>query len=381
MSNNVIITIKKELRAILRDKKSLMTMLAMPFLVPLIIFLYSFIFDSVGNDNKKYNVGTLYEVSDEEKNITDEFNLNITKYDDIESAKEAYNKKQIDAYIKKDGNNYIIYTKESSSNNVSMIISSYLESYNNYLALDYLEGIGADPDRVYSNITYTLEDVSGSNMMTSMIISFSIMFAMMAITMTAITCATDIIAGEKEKGTLETILTFPIKSTEFIMGKYISIVIVGVVTTLISLILMSVSMFVAQNSFEVYKDISLHIDLSMILFMFLIMCTYSLFISGAAIAIASNSKSYKEAQSALQPLSFITVAPMFMNILGIGITTFISFIPGVGPIVLLDSILNNGIRNGDIINLIIVVISTLVYSCILIKFISKQYKNENVLFS
>jgi sodium transport system permease protein len=381
MNKSILITIKKELRGILREKKSLMTMLAMPLLVPFIIFSYSFLFDSMVDKEKEYNVGITYEMSESEEKLMDEFHLKVKKYDDSKKAKDGYNKKEIDAYITKEDNKYTIYTKENSSNQVGMIIEKYFEAYNNVLALDYLNEIGANPEKVYSNITYTVEDISGGNMMTSMIVSFSIMFAMMAITMTAITCATDIIAGEKEKGTLETILTFPIKSTDFIMGKYISIVIVTVTTTLISLVLMAVSLFIASNTFSVFKDISLNIDLSMMLFMFLVMIAFSLFISGATIALASKSKTYKEAQSSLQPLSFITMVPMFMNLLGYGITTTIAFIPGVGPTVLLDSILNNGIKSGDMLNLVIVVLSTLVYAIILVKYISIQYKKESVLFS
>ena len=322
-----------------------------------------------------------YEMSEPEEKLLEEFNLTPKIYKDSKDAKEGYNKKEIDAYITKDGSKYTIYTKENSSNQVGMIIEKYFESYNNVLALDYLNDIGANPEKVYSNITYVSEDISGGNMMTSMIVSFSIMFAMMAITMTAITCATDIIAGEKEKGTLETILTFPIKSTDFIMGKYISIVIVTVTTTLISLVLMSISLFIASNTFTVFKDISLNVDLSMMLFMFLVMVAFSLFISGATIALASKSKTYKEAQSSLQPLSFITMVPMFMNLLGYGITTTIAIIPGVGPTVLLDSILNNGIKSGDMINLVIVLVTTLIYAAILVKYISIQYKKESVLFS
>ena len=381
MNKSILITIKKELRGILREKKSLMTMLAMPLLVPFIIFSYSFLFDSMTDETKKYNVGITYEMSEPEEKLLEEFNLTPKIYKDSKDAKEGYNKKEIDAYITKDGSKYTIYTKENSSNQVGMIIEKYFESYNNVLALDYLNDIGANPEKVYSNITYVSEDISGGNMMTSMIVSFSIMFAMMAITMTAITCATDIIAGEKEKGTLETILTFPIKSTDFIMGKYISIVIVTVTTTLISLVLMSISLFIASNTFTVFKDISLNVDLSMMLFMFLVMVAFSLFISGATIALASKSKTYKEAQSSLQPLSFITMVPMFMNLLGYGITTTIAIIPGVGPTVLLDSILNNGIKSGDMINLVIVLVTTLIYAAILVKYISIQYKKESVLFS
>ena len=80
--NNVFITIKKELRTILRDKKSLMMMLITPIMIPLFIFIFSYVYDKLmnTNENEKYYVGINYNLNDIEKNLINE-NLEIKYYE------------------------------------------------------------------------------------------------------------------------------------------------------------------------------------------------------------------------------------------------------------------------------------------------------------
>ena len=56
--------------------------------------------------------------------------------------------------------------------------------------------------------------------------------------MTAIVVATDATSGEKERGTLETILTFPVKSTEFVAGKYLATALLSSILGIVSYFLM-----------------------------------------------------------------------------------------------------------------------------------------------
>ena len=83
MNNAVIITVKKELRGIIRDKKSLLMMLVTPLLIPVFIFLFSGIYDSMMNKDttvKEYNVGINYELTSIEKDIIKELNFDYTNY-------------------------------------------------------------------------------------------------------------------------------------------------------------------------------------------------------------------------------------------------------------------------------------------------------------
>ena len=60
MNNRVLITIKKELRGIIRDKKSLMMMLVTPILIPIFILLFSYMYETMLDKDEStntYNIG------------------------------------------------------------------------------------------------------------------------------------------------------------------------------------------------------------------------------------------------------------------------------------------------------------------------------------
>ncbi len=385
MNNAIITTIKKELRGILRDKKSLMMMLLTPLMIPLFIFMFSFVYDSMMNDDTtdKYQIGINYNMNNVEQEIIKDMDFETKYYSTKEEMQTAFEKGELDAYAIKSNNNYLIYSNEKGQDSyfASISFSSYLDAYNNYLAQNYLSSINADMNRVYNNISYDFEELHGSNDMVNEIITMGFIFAIMAISLTAIYCATDSTAGEKERGTLETFLTFPIKSEELIIGKFLAIFISCLITSLISTILAVVSFGLASNMFEIYKDTVLNFNFVTITMGLLIMVAFSVFISGLCIAIASLSKSYKEAQSSLTPVSLLTMIPMFLDILEINMTPILALIPVVNHTMLLKTVFCGTIQTTDLINIIIMFVSTIIYSVIIIKLITKQYKSEKVLFS
>lgn len=385
MNNAIITTIKKELRGILRDKKSLMMMLLTPLMIPLFIFMFSFVYDSMMNDDTtdKYQIGINYNMNNVEQDIIRDMDFETKYYSTKEEMQTAFEEGELDAYAIKSNNSYLIYSNEKGQDSyyASISFSSYLDAYNNYLAQNYLSSINADMNRVYNNISYDFEALHGSNDMVNEIITMGFIFAIMAISLTAIYCATDSTAGEKERGTLETFLTFPIKSEELIIGKFLAIFISCLITSLISTILAVVSFGLASNMFEIYKDTVLNFNFVTITMGLLIMVAFSVFISGLCIAIASLSKSYKEAQSSLTPVSLLTMIPMFLDILEINMTPILALIPVVNHTMLLKTVFCGTIQTTDLINIIIMFVSTIIYSVIIIKLITKQYKSEKVLFS
>ena len=59
--------------------------------------------------------------------------------------------------------------------------------------------------------------------------NYAFLFIIMAITVSATYPATDTTAGERERGTLETLLTFPIKSKDIILGKFLGVTVSSVI--------------------------------------------------------------------------------------------------------------------------------------------------------
>ncbi len=382
--NNVFITIKKELRTILRDKKSLMMMLITPIMIPLFIFIFSYVYDKLmnTNENEKYYVGINYNLNDIEKNLISE-NLEIKYYENKDDMQKAYETNKIDAYVIKTNENYDIYVNDKTKNSslASNYFANFLSNYNDYLAQNYLSEIGADFNKVYKNITYNYVNLSGSDDLINTIVTMGFIFAVMANSLTAIYTATDIIASEKERGTLETILTFPIKNEELIIGKYLSIVISCLITSIISIVLTVVSFIIASKMFNIYNEAILNFNFSTITMGLLIMFTFSIFVSGLCIFIASKTKSYKEAQSSLTPVSLFTMIPMILDTLGIKMNLTLSLIPIVNHATFLKMIFCQTIGKNDIMFMLVMFISTIIYSVILIILISKDYKTEKVLFS
>ena len=379
--NNILITLKKELKLIIRDKKSLLMMAITPLFIPIFVILMSYIYEelTVNKDDKTYQIGVNYELSSTERELLSD-EVKYTVYSSSKELEEAYNSNKILAYIVKDNNSYNIYANIQSEDGsmVTSLITNYLDNYNNYLGQSYLVNNNIDLSKVYNNLNYNVTEIKGESIFGNQIILMAITFTIMAITLSCIYTSTDTTAGEKERGTLETILTFPIRRKELIFGKYLAIFISGIVTLLIGVFLSIVSLYYVKNSFSIYDNVIFNINTITILLTILILLFYTLFISGLCITIASFTKSFKEAQSALTPISLVTCIPMFLEMLNINISGVLSFIPIINHTIVINNILTSSI---NINNILITIISSIIYIIVLLLFINKMYKSEKILFN
>lgn len=379
--NNILITLKKELKLIIRDKKSLLMMAITPLFIPIFVILMSYIYEelTVNKEDKTYQIGVNYELSSTEKELLSD-EVKYTVYSNLKELEEAYNSNKILAYIVKNNNSYNIYANIQSEDGsmVTSLITNYLDNYNNYLGQNYLVNNNIDLSKVYNNLNYNVTEIKGESIFGNQIILMAITFTIMAITLSCIYTSTDTTAGEKERGTLETILTFPISRKELIFGKYLAISISGIVTLLIGVFLSIVSLYYVKNSFSIYDNVIFNINTITILLTILILLFYTLFISGLCITIASFTKSFKEAQSALTPISLVTCIPMFLEMLNINISGVLSFIPIINHTIVINNILTSSI---NINNILITIISSIIYIIVLLLFINKMYKSEKILFN
>ena len=378
MKNNLWNILKKELREMFRDKKSLSMMLVIPIFVPLIVLGMSALFEVQANkDIEEYNkIGFAYELSEEEKNIAKELNIEVNEGNEDE-LKTKYENDEIDLYITKDGNKYILNGNDSDvTTYAKTLMESYFNVYKEYLQSGYLQANNVNPNDVLNIITVEENITEEENMFVSYIRNYAFVFIIMAITVSATYPATDTTAGERERGTLETLLTFPIKSRDIIVGKFLA---VTILTGIISLVLAIISVAIAQNAFSIYEGLNIMFSPISILLSVIIIIAYSFFISGLCIAIASSSKTFKEAQSALTPLTFISLFPgMIAFMIGVTGTPLLSIIPFINYVVVFT---DTSAGNVDWLNIALMVISTIIYISIVLTYIIKQYKSEKILFS
>lgn len=379
--NKILLVLKKEIREIFRDKKSLSMMLVIPIIMPLLLIglCYLFEIEQKENPEKEYNIGFNYQLDEIEKEIITNLNINSKN----KNIKELYEKGDINAYIEKENNNYYINYDENNPESLETMAkaTSYLEQYKLYLQNNYLIDKNINPDEVINiiKINYNTLNKKNDNFYINYITSYAFLFIIMAITISATYPATDTTAGEKERGTLETLLTYPIKSKDIIIGKFLSVSLSSMVTGILSFILTTLAFIYISNNISLFKDLSIIPNIKQATITLLIIISYSLLISGLCISIASLSKSFKEAQSKLTPLTFISVFPGMITFLADIKTNFlISITPFINYIQIYNNINKN---NYNYLYIISMFISTILLITIVLYIIIKQYKSEKVLFN
>ena len=379
--NKTLLILKKELREVFRDKKSLAMMLIIPVLIPLIIIGMSALFESeTSTDVNTYNkIGFNYELSDIELEILDSLEIDYS-INDTEDLEEEFNKQEINSYITKENNHYVINYDSANieSSGSASLAESFLETYKSVLEENYLSNSNVDVSEFNNLLTYEEKTQEQQNYFANYIVNYAFLFILMAITVSATYPATDATAGEKERGTLETLLTFPIKSKDIIIGKLLSVTLSSIITGVLGLILSVLAILYVGNTYDIYSGSTL-LNASIIIYALIIIIAYSIMISGLCIAIASMSASFKEAQSALTPLTFIAFFPgMIVFMIDISNNAILSLIPFINFSMIFTDVTNN---NLNILYLILMFISTIVIITIVITYIIRQYKSEKILFN
>lgn len=381
MKSNLGNILKKEMRELFRDRKSLAMMLIIPVFIPLIIIGMSALFESQINKGvEEYNrIGFGYELSQVERELASQMEIEAVQGSPEQLASD-YENGGIDLYITKEGNTYTINSDGSDTASYATgLVERYLEVYRQHLQQEYLAAEGVDPEAVFDILTVEENVIEGDNYFAGYIKNYAFLFIIMAITVSATYPATDTTAGERERGTLETLLTFPVKSRDIIVGKFMGVTVSAAVTGLVSLVLAIIFLIIAKSMFSIYEGVDIMFSpVSIILAIFVILA-YSMFISGLCIAVAGRSKTFKEAQSALTPLIFISFFPgMIAFMMGVTGSPLLSIVPFLNFVVVFTDV-NNG--SVELLDILLMLVSTGAYIAAVLTYVIKQYKSEKVLFA
>lgn len=381
MKSNLGNILKKEMRELFRDRKSLAMMLIIPVFIPLIIIGMSALFESQINKGvEEYNrIGFGYELSQVERELASQMEIEAVQGSPEQLASD-YENGEIDLYITKEGSTYTINSDGSDTASYATgLAERYLEVYRQHLQQEYLAAEGVDPEAVFDILTVEENVIEGDNYFAGYIKNYAFLFIIMAITVSATYPATDTTAGERERGTLETLLTFPVKSRDIIVGKFMGVTVSAAVTGLVSLVLAIIFLIIAKRMFSIYEGVDIMFSpVSIILAIFVILA-YSMFISGLCIAVAGRSKTFKEAQSALTPLIFISFFPgMIAFMMGVTGSPLLSIVPFLNFVVVFTDV-NNG--SVELLDILLMLVSTVAYIAAVLTYVIKQYKSEKVLFA
>ncbi len=195
--------------------------------------------------------------------------------------------------------------------------------------------------------------------------------------------AMDLTAGEKERGTMETILSSPISRVDLVFGKFFLVLTTALVTAGLSVTSMGVSFAVLghlhafDKAGEDAAQLQLHIGLGTVLSIFIMVLPIAVLFAAGLMTVALFAKSYKEAQSYISPLMFVVIIPAVAAMLPIDLDAKLAFVPILNASLLCKELVT-GTYHWNFIAIIF--LSTCVYAGIALFLAVKMFQREDVLF-
>ena len=396
---------KKELTDYVRDWRTLLAIVVVPLLMfPAIFFIFPLVMQSELDERQSLELDAIVESNKNESEleyILSQFSNNSLNYsfETFDDKLELNNTELVENDIKNsnvdiilrlyfDSNSsiweyYIIYdSTQESSGEAYLRISHILNSWEKNMTSERLNEAGLDEDVILNPLRPDSSiqdgDVSTAAEQAGFVFSFIIPVFVTIWTATAgVQPSIDFTAGERERGTLESLLCSPCSRFELLLGKWFAVIcIVGVSISLqLAGLIFAISFIMSGNLLQP-PDLSLS---SMILFLVAI-TVFAIMVVALEIALAIRSRSVKEAGTILGPMTLFFFLPaifaQFINLEGIEIIWFL--VPGVNVLLAMRELLQNEII---FLHVLVWISSSLIYAGCATWYASRQFLREDLVES
>ena len=268
----------------------------------------------------------------------------------------------------------VIYKSENTFPNMQVYYNS------DYRTSEFLYSyVSAAANAIYASYTVNGDasinpNVGSSSSMLMSIMSFIVpMVTISLVFSSCISSCPESIAGEKERGTLSSILITPIKRTEFVLGKFGALIIVSLVSGLISGAGLILSL---PNMLSSTSGLAISLSASQVVLLVLSLVSLALLFVAISTMVSTFAKSIKEASAYLGPLMVVF---MMFGILP-GILSYsplwMAFIPVMNVSGLVSSSLTGAM---DLAYMLITLGMNLVYTALLIYLTALMFKSERIM--
>ncbi|MEY4190181.1 MAG: hypothetical protein RIR17_917, partial [Planctomycetota bacterium] len=190
--------------------------------------------------------------------------------------------------------------------------------------------------------------------------------------------AVDLCAGEKERGTMETLLISAATRSEIVLGKFLAIWAFSTVTALLNIFTLGVT---ATHLSMTYMNMSLFYPMLMV-WALLLLLPLGAFFSALSLAIGAYARSSREGQYYLMPLVMITLPLVLITIApGTKLDLPTCFVPITGIAILLQELSDaSNLDLRHLVYLLAVLGATASYAFLALKWAVRQFNREEVLF-
>lgn len=322
----------KEMKSLFRDRKALITIFLPVVLYPVMLILFLGIMNLIEGDTSKQIMALNVDQNiskDLLKILESDKTLKITSVTLSEEAIQSLDFQTTQGYLEVQGKateaqkgtasqTYTLHYHSSYDSSVRLFrsVSDHYETFAENQKNNELKKLGISD--AYANVlNIKIQEISGEKQGDARLISMAlglivpfiiVLYGMLG----TYTLSSDISAGEKERATLETIFSVPIKRAEIITGKLLSCVAVGLLSGGINLLALFPVLFAVTTQFP---DIQIRISVGVFAFLFLMLIPVMILFSALFIAVGMASKTFQESQSYGSVLLVALMMPCYIAII------------------------------------------------------------------
>ena len=396
---------KKELKELLRDKKTLMFVVLLPVLIfPIIFAIVAFIGTQAALDADQ-KVNTYVIINGEyAQEFTDkvfyhksfELYKGSKTFNTIEDLKAGVTAGDIDMGIYLPSNAVktldsgeqskwqVVFNDAKSINYLFDRVKELAQEYSDVLQADKLKSFGIEESAhkaILGPIEVVKVDTADKRENLGEKIGAYLPYLLIPLVLMGATYpAIDLGAGEKERGTLETLLLTPITRTELVLGKFITLLTTSIASTTITIVSMGcwVAVALAFADLDFIKTAFGTLAVSDLLMIFLLLLPLAAIFSSLALAISIYARTFKEAQNYMQPLSMVVFFPIIISIMpNMELTAKTAFIPVTNVALAIKDIIKGTV---DYTFVGLIFLATALIAGALLAFCVKWFNREDVLF-
>jgi membrane protease YdiL (CAAX protease family)/ABC-type transport system involved in multi-copper enzyme maturation permease subunit len=191
-------------------------------------------------------------------------------------------------------------------------------------ALIVAKGFAGDPDDLFA--IRDVNTATNSQVTGSVVGRFITLFLVMMMFTGGAVASMDIISGEKERGTLETLLTTAAGRAEIVAAKQLAITSVGLVITLLQGL--NFLLYIRLRLIDLPPQFDLQLSTEMAFTLLLLYVPLAATIASILLMISAYAKSYKESQMYFFPVYLFSFIPALASVMpGISLRSAIAFVP------------------------------------------------------
>jgi sodium transport system permease protein len=381
--HTVITIFLKELRATLRDRKTLISAVLLPAIAIPLLMLGVTKLQKMLNDKenaKKLSVA-LINVNPALREALKDTSINYRTDVSLAAAKDSVAKEQFDAAISLTPSadslapDEVSLLYKSTNLSVERRMTTLLDAYKDARIRQGLQKRNLDESLLMPVVIRPVDVASAKEQIGLLAGGFLPYMFLLFCYMGCLYPAIDLVTGEKERGTIETLLTVPVSRFHILLGKMLCVSTTGVVAALMTIMGLFVSLhFMTDIPKEILTTIEDILSLRFILMLFAMLIPLSLFFAGLLSAIVVRASTFKEAQSYATPLMFVIIIPAMIALMpGMKLSWNTAFIPILNLALATKEIIAGTIQSG----MYIAIVASLIVLAILAILLSvRQFSNE-----